>query len=144
LLLSYHTCKPAHIKAVVAQEHDAYNKVLYASADFAEILSCGFAVSAWAGVRCVGVAGILPVNKFRAIAWSLLGSNAGPYLTHITKRVRLAIDSHPCRRIEMTVKCDFEQGHRWARLLGMTCEAERMVSHGVFGEDEALYAKVKA
>ena len=42
----------------------------------------------------------------------------------------------------MTVDCEFEQGHRWAKMLGFTMEAERMRAYRPDGGDVALYARV--
>lgn len=44
----------------------------------------------------------------------------------------------------MFVKCDFTNGHRFARLLGFECEAPLMRRHGPNDQDEALYAMVKS
>jgi len=56
--------------------------------------------------------------------------------------VKRFLDGCYLHRIEMTVDCDFPQGHRWAKMLGFTMEAERMRGYRPDGGDCALYARL--
>jgi len=141
--IEYRKCTQDHIKLIVPQEGDVMNQVMYLSPDFAEYLSGSFALSAWIGSKCIAAAGICTVNKYRGIGWSFLGADSGPYMRQLTKKVKAIIDNHPLPRIEMTVATDFHTGHRWAKLLGFECEAARMRKHGMLGNDETLYARIK-
>lgn len=143
--LEYRKCMPGHLLYVAPQSGDIHNKNMYLTPEYAEILAApdNYALSAWAGSKCVGGAGIIQVNKFRAIAWALVGRDARPYMRQITAKVKEVIWEHPSQRVEITVDAEFLEGHRWARMLGFTMEAPRMVKHGILGNDETLYARIK-
>jgi hypothetical protein len=101
----------------------------------------------WSGFRdgeCIGCAGIidLPGWPHRAIAWALIGDDVGRDMIQIVRFVRNFIATHPTERIEINVDCEFENGHRFAELLGFKLEAPRMVKYGHGGRDMALYARV--
>jgi hypothetical protein len=87
--------------------------------------------------------GYLPVYATRAAVWAFIGRHAGPHFTRIHREAATRLDALPFRRLEMQVDCDFEEGHRWARLLGFELEVERLRCFGFDGRDNALYAKVK-
>jgi len=91
----------------------------------------------------VACAGILPQWQNRAFGWSFIAADAGRHFTYIHRAVSAFLDRVPVRRIETTVDCEFAAGHRWARLLGFSLEAERMRGYRVDGGDCALYARVK-
>lgn len=114
------------------------------SPEYAPLITDHFAISGWDGVRCVAAAGIVSLWPGRALAWALLGKNINPKnMLQLTRKVRSAMDIHPAKRIETVVNSDFQEGHRWARLLGMECECARMRCHGIHGQDEAMYARIK-
>jgi hypothetical protein len=88
-------------------------------------------------------AGVMPMWEGRGQAWCYLSRDSGRHLVAITRAVRRFLDIAPFVRLEMTVDCSFDAGHRWARMLGFKCEAERMVAYGPDDRDYALYARVK-
>ncbi|RTL04991.1 hypothetical protein EKK58_09295 [Candidatus Dependentiae bacterium] len=141
--LVYRKCTAEHIKLIVPQYGMEAEKMLYLSPEYADVLTENFALSAWAGVKCIAAAGIVHCNKHRAVGWTLIGRNAGPYMRQITKKVRNVLDGYAVARLEMTVRTDFHEGHRWAELLGFEMEAARMRKHGLNGEDETLYVRIK-
>jgi len=96
--------------------------------DDGEVYACGGLTELW---------------THRALAWSLVSRHAGRHMLLIHRAIQRYLDASPFRRIEMEVDCEFEAGHRWARMLGFTMECERMRCHGIDGRDNALYAKVK-
>ncbi len=85
----------------------------------------------------------MPLNFRRAIAWTLIGKDAGPHMRAITRKVKQMLDDAAPERTEMYVDCQFQNGHRWAKMLGFTLEAPCMRKHGYLGNDEALYARIK-
>jgi hypothetical protein len=93
--------------------------------------------------ECVFCGGVTEVWPDRAQAWAIIAEGAGALMPRITKATRRLMDLVPWRRIEITVDCEFPQGHRWARLLGFTLECERMVAYTPDGRDSALYARIK-
>lgn len=101
---------------------------------------------AWSGIydnEPVICSGVVQVWQGRYMAWSYVSKNAGICFVSIHKAVRRFLDTSGHRRIEMAVDCDFPQGHRWARLLGFTLEAERLKAYRPDGGDCALYARVR-
>lgn len=139
----YRPCKQAHLGLIRPQPHDRALLSNYMHPDFKEILDTSFGISAWVDGKPVAAAGIIHMHSHCALGWAMLGAEAGPYLRNITKAVRKALDESYYPRIEMRVICDFEEGHRWAKLLGFTVEAPLMRSSGARGEDETLYARIK-
>lgn len=104
----------------------------------------GVALSAWANSRCVAAAGVIEVHPHRAVAWALLSKDVRPYMLGIARKVRRVVQTLPYRRIEFTVADDFDEGKRFARLLGAKCETpEPMRFFGADGRDEMMYAITK-
>lgn len=142
--ITYRPCKPEHIALIRPQDHDKPAIAGYLTPASRAMMENSFAISAWVDNRCVGAAGIVHCHGVTALAWAVLGADAGPYLTQLTRRVRNAIDISPYKRIEMRVLYDFEEGHRWAKLLGFgEPDAPLMRCSSVYGQDETLYARVK-
>jgi len=109
-----------------------------------KLLAEHFAISGWAGERCVGCAGIVELWTHRAIAWASLSSDCGGRMLEITRHVRAALDLHPCHRIETAVWSDFPAGRRWAELLGFRCETpEPMRHYDCNGRSAYLYARIR-
>jgi hypothetical protein len=103
----------------------------------------GDSYSAIYGGEVLVCAGILKIHEGRGVAWSCISRNVGVHLFDITKIMRKFILMSPLKRIEMDVCCDFTPGHRMAKLLGFTIEAERRASYSPDGKDYALYSLVK-
>lgn len=144
LELEYRPCKQEHLALIRPQEHDKKVIAAFMTPASKTLIDSSFAISAWVGFRCIGAAGIVRCHGDTALAWAVLGADAGPYLLQLTRKVRKAIDISPYKRVEMRVIYTFEEGHRWARLLGFgEPEAPLMRRSGVYGEDETLYARVK-
>ena len=76
----------------------------------------------------------------RTIAWAFLNHKSASHMTYITRRVRDAL-AKVKGRIELTVRCDFDAGHRWARLLGFSVETYVMKAYGPEGEDHTSYVR---
>ncbi|MEO2140940.1 MAG: hypothetical protein ABGX63_02035 [bacterium] len=91
----------------------------------------------------VGAAGIIVGNGHRGMAWAYLTEVPTRKFITIHKGVLQFLEGCYVPRLEMTVDCGFEEGHRWARLLGFTLEAEVMRSWNVVGEDVSLYARIR-
>ena len=143
-VVEYRQCKQKHLALIRPQKYDEQLIPGYLSPEFKHILENTFAISAWVGSKCIGAAGVIPIHSGSALAWTMLGADAGPYMVQLTRKVKDALDISPYKRVELRVIYDFEEGHRWARLLGFgDPEAPRMRCSGVRGEDETLYARVR-
>lgn len=87
--------------------------------------------------------GHIPFHADRGLVWSILGEQAAEHMISVHRVGRRFVDSLPYRRIEMEVDCEFEQAHRWARMLGFEMEAERLRCHREDGGDTSLYARIR-
>lgn len=102
-------------------------------------------LEAWAGNRCLGMAGLIPVYPGRfLIAWALLSRHSGPHMLAITRQVRRMLGAQDVDRIEMTVNAEFEAAQKWADMLGFVRETpEPLRKRGPGGTDEYIYARVR-
>lgn len=98
----------------------------------------------WTGVvdgDIVACAGTVQQWPGRYVAWAYLGLNSGPHMRWITRET----DKHLSKmkgRIELTVREDFDAGHRWAKLLGFEVETPRLRRYGPAGENHVGYVRV--
>lgn len=96
------------------------------------------------GETRICAAGVLPIWPGRAYAWALLSIHAGRHLLECTRIARFTLDAAPYERIEMYVDEHFEQGRRWAEMLGFRCETpEPMRKYLTGGGGAYLYARVR-
>ena len=79
----------------------------------------------------------------RAEAWALLGEGCRSVLPALHRKIRGYLGECPYNRIDAAVPVEFVAAHRWVRMLGFICEAQRMTAYLPEGRDAALYAKVK-
>ena len=86
-------------------------------------------------------AGFIPQWDNRALAWALISAEVGQHMVALTRGVRRALTLHHYRRVETSVACDFEQAHRWAKMLGFEREG-RMRAFTPEGQDCDLYARI--
>jgi hypothetical protein len=97
----------------------------------------------WTGVcdgEPIACAGFIEQWPGRTIAWAYLNRDSAQHMLFITRRVREAL-SKIKGRIELTVRCDFDIGHRWARMLGFNVETYVMKAYGPEGEDHTSYVR---
>lgn len=87
---------------------------------------------------CIGCAGILNAGFGRGIAWALLGKDAKHHMFRITKEVRKRLTGFT--RVEITV--NFEEGHKWAEMLGFKCETPGGMKNYMEDETHYLYSRV--
>ena len=87
-------------------------------------------------------AGVVTMWQGRAMAWAFLTDMGAQHFIGVHRAVKRFIDGCYYQRIEMTVDCDFEAAHHWAKMLGFTMEAERMRAYAPDGHDCSLYARV--
>lgn len=107
----------------------------------AQMVAAAEAYTGWVGDKPVICAGVLPMWEGREIAWAFIADGCSSNFVSIHRAVDRFFRWRRTARIETTVACDFEQGHRWVKLLGFECEAPRMRAWGRDGRDYALYAR---
>ena len=95
------------------------------------------------GEKLLACFGWVPLYPTRASIWAFISATSGPYFVGMTRIAKRLVDGLAFRRLEMEVDYDFEQGHRWARLLGFTLEAERLRGFRMDGGDSAVYARIR-
>lgn len=88
--------------------------------------------------------GWVPVYATRAMLWAYISKDAGPKFASLHRIALDLINRLQFRRLEMEVDHGFEQGHRWAKMLGFTCEAPLLKGFRLDGGDSSLYARVRS
>lgn len=107
----------------------------------------GPAWSGFDGNRIIGSAGVTPAWRGRAIAWCMIcEGNSHADLLFATRMIHgflTKIQANPAyRRIETPVLESFNEGHRWAKMLGFDSEG-LMRCYDQQGRDVRLYARIK-
>lgn len=90
----------------------------------------------------VGCSGVVKQWDNRAVAWALLSDHSGKHFPRIHKAVKRFLDTVDFKRVEAFVDYDFDQGHRWIRMLGFKPEGV-MRCFTPEGKDAVLYARIK-
>lgn len=135
--------EPDHLKLLLLQPSQAIMQPLLDNAEYAQSLKdAGPAYSAVDGDAVFACAGFIPQWEGRTLAWALISAEAGKHFVMITRAVKRAINLHEFRRVETAVRTDFNEGHRWAELLGFKREAT-MAGYGPDGASYDLYARIQ-
>lgn len=143
-MVEFQPFRSEHLRYLIPQTIQRHDHAILLNSSYASIIDGNFGLSAWVGLQCIGAAGVVPVFPTRGVAWAILSHEAAPYMLAITKKARRTMAMLTYRRIEIAVRADFEEGNRFARLIGMDLETpEPMRAHGAHGEDEYMYAMVK-
>ena len=126
--------QPEHIRLMNVQEFQREAS--------RETARAGDAWTALVGDVPMGCGGLLELWEGRAMAWSMLSQDCGPYMLHIVRAIRKKLDRETFRRIEMYVRTDFGPGCRLARLLGFEIEgkASKFLDDG---RDAFIYARIR-
>lgn len=136
--------EPAHLRQLCMQPAQKVFQPLAEDPDYAgNLIESGFAYALVDGGEVFACAGIIPQWEHRAVAWALVGQAAGRHMIELHRAVSQSFRQHPFRRIETAVTVEFDEGHRWAQLLGFRREG-LMRSYTPEGEDCYLYARVAA
>lgn len=85
--------------------------------------------------------GFLPIWAGRAVIWAYVSAKAGTEFVRVHREAKAIIDSSRFRRLEAYVDVDFEQGHRWMRLLGFGKEVDKMTAFLPDGNDATMYVR---
>jgi len=143
-MLEFKPCHGQHLKYIDVQEEQQQDFHVMLDGSWQKVIDEGFALSAWEGSTCLGAAGFLSVYPHRAMAWAVFSRHVRAcHLRAIAHKVRSVLQFDPTERIEMTVRADFVQGRKFATLIGMQQETGILRKHGMRGEDEYMYARIK-
>lgn len=135
--------EPEHLTRLLLQPSQAIMQSYMTDPEYgAQLAAGGPAYSLVEGNEVFACAGLIPQWENRAVAWALISAEAGRHFRAIHTAVLRSFEMHPFRRIETSVDCDFEQGHRWMALLGFEREG-RMRSYTPHGNDHDLYARIR-
>ena len=134
--------KREHIAAMTLQKHQ-YGLDGYLTKAIFDDLESGSAFTALDGDEVLACSGVVEIYEGRGLAWAYISETVGNRMLYVTRKVRDYLDLTTCRRVEMDVDCDFEQAHRWAKMLGFELEATCRKAFTPSGKDCALYARVK-
>lgn len=129
--------QPAHLLEIRMQ--DAQAGELRPGTDLlahgVKLCQRGMAFTVMLNGRPVAAGGLAEIHGHYATAWALVGQDAGPAMTAMTRAVRRVLASRAYERVDVTVRRDFEAGHRWAWLLGF----EKFGTLRKWGPDRADY-----
>lgn len=125
------------------QSGQATFKELTGDKSYASWLLSGDSYSLFEGDRLLCCAGLIELWEGRAHGWAFISEQVdGKDLLKITRAVRRCFEASLYPRIETTVDLGFEQGHRWAKLLGMKYEGTHY-KYSPDGLDVAMYARIR-
>lgn len=134
--------KAEHMEQVLAQEAQQYLRAWLKPGEM-KALEGPWAYSGVVDGRVHACAGLVSHWPGRAAAWAYLDAQAGREMLAVTRAAKRGIEMCPFDRIEAAVDCEFEAGHRWARILGFELETERMRKYRPDGGDCAMYVRVR-
>lgn len=130
-----------HFWAMDVQPSQAYVRD-YVTPDQITALEQQNSFTAMDGDKPLMCFGWVPLYATRASLWALISASAGPHFVGLTRIGKNLANSLTFKRLEFEVDCEFEQGHRWAKMLGFKLEAERLRGFRMDGGDSAVYARV--
>lgn len=137
--------EPEHIMGTTPLMKDAYTIAMCNNIEYLTALKkLGAAYSGFTsdGI-CVGAAGVRPINAKTFEGWALLTEASAGQTKSIIRAIDLFIknyfDYDAADRFQATVKLNFPQGHRFAKLLGF--KPEGILHSFENGEDFMVYAR---
>lgn len=145
-MITYKSSEPFHLAAIRVQEgQKAELRYIHDNPDLARALvDQSLCLTGIVGGLPVAVAGFTPSGAVSYRAWAFFSPESGPYMLGIARKALVMMASLDCRRVDITVNAGFTEGERFARILGMRKEtSEALRFHGVLGEHQNIYAKVR-
>lgn len=131
------------IDRIELQSAQGYSCGTMETYDFAPLIEANLAWAAEHDGEIVALGGFYVFWENRSVAWALISRTAGSVFPSLHKHVLKSINEwgKTCRRVEITVDVGFEQGHRWAKMLGFTVEGY-LKAFRPDGGDVILYSRV--
>lgn len=90
----------------------------------------------------IACAGLAEQWEGRALAWALIGQDAGPHFVRMVRGMRRALDMSRWRRIEAQVDAEFVEGIRLAVMLGFEVES-KMRAFTAEGRDAFMFVRIR-
>ena len=131
--------KPEHALTMDVQESQRMGATQMAEAMRAPV---GWAFTALDDGVPIGSAGVIEIWNGRGYAWALLSRHAGRHMAAIHRATLRGLEALDFARIEMAVAAGFDEGCRWARMLGFECEsfARKYLPNG---DDAHIFVRIK-
>jgi hypothetical protein len=85
---------------------------------FSETNGVSWTVEDEADGEIIAMAGMILTYDDRVLGWSIQGERAPKNMLYITREIIKTLNNVDVGLVEIAVKKDFEQGHRWAKILG--------------------------
>jgi hypothetical protein len=133
---------PADLMMLALQPHQRALTAEVATPEYAGELAkhgASFTVADESGI--VAVIGLIKQWDGCERAYAFLAETAGYHMLSITRKISDHLDKCGIRRIEAVVEEDFENGHRWVKLLGFHVEAPLMEKYWN-DRNAVLYARI--
>lgn len=109
--------EPAHADRIDLQEEQCK---IGSEVTSEELARAGDAFTGMIGDEVLFCAGRVRQWQGRWLLWAMLSKDANKYMLQITRAIRRLIDLAAMDgRLEVIVRSGFEEGHRWAKILGM-------------------------
>ena len=137
--------EPEHIMGMEPLMDDACTKAMMQSIEYLQALKrLGPAYSGFTDDgKCVGAAGVKQINAKTYEGWALLAVDSKQHIKSILRAVELFVqnffDYDVADRFQATVKMNFPQGHRFAKLLSF--KPEGILHNYDQNEDYMMYAR---
>lgn len=143
-MIEFRPCRIEHIKYIRPPSVQTGDFAAFLSPEAEAVVEKHFSLSAWAGPRCVGAAGVADLWAGRSEAWCLFGEDAREHMSALVRKMKWVVAVHPARRLEMVVVDGNAAGHKLARLVGMDVkDAVRLRSYTPDGRDVTMYARIR-
>lgn len=134
--------EPDDLDAIALQPGQQGDDFGFGRAGHLAMAENGPAFTALRDGHVIAIGGLTRNRADYATAWALIGEDAGPALTALTRAVRRVIAASSFRRIDMLVRSGFQPATRWAWMLGFAREGA-MRGLGSDGTDFDLFALLK-
>lgn len=133
---------PSHFDEIALQDQQMYLRLKEHSFIRQSLVDMN-ALTGLHDKKPVAIAGIYRQHGKKGICYCLFSDDCKKTMNTLVRIMRRVIESSEFDRVEMTVDCDFEQGHRLAKILGFEVECPRMRKSNIVGGDETLYVRIK-
>ncbi len=134
--------KKEHLEPLMLQKINSYLPEWVRKGHASEMEKAG-AITIMVNGEITVCGGVTKVWEGRGQIWSIFSETCKSNFLPTFRAIRSYLDSVPLNRIEMSVPCDFELGHRRAKLLGFKLECACAEKYLANGTDCSLYARVK-
>lgn len=124
------------LQFVQAQPAQLIEQQFMKAAPYAAELAGGVAQTLWVDGKVTACAGIVRLAEpDRTVCWALLSMQARQHMVAISLKIIRVLNALPERRVQMGVRQEYADGHRWATMLGFVADHVE--------DDELIYVRVR-